>query len=72
MFDEVVEHEDGPHTSIVTKFPLFDETGQVRAVGGIVTDITDRKRLEEEILRISEREQRRIAQDLHDGLGQQN
>ena len=33
-------------------------------------DITERKRLEEEILSISEREQRRIAQDLHDGLGQ--
>lgn len=33
-------------------------------------DITERKRLEKEILSISEREQRRIAQDLHDGLGQ--
>ena len=37
----------------------------------IVTDITERKRLEEEVLHISEREHRRIAQDLHDGLGQQ-
>lgn len=70
-FDEVALHADGPHTSIVTKFPLFDEKGAVQAVGGIVTDITDRKRLEAEILRISEREQRRIAQDLHDGLGQE-
>ena len=34
-------------------------------------DISDRKRLEAEILRISEREQRRIAEDLHDGIGQQ-
>ena len=33
-------------------------------------DITERKRLEEAILEISAQEQRRIAQDLHDGLGQ--
>ncbi len=71
QFDEVAIHKDGPHTSIVTKFPLYDREGQIYAVGGVVTDITERKRLEEEVLRISEREQRRIAQDLHDGLGQQ-
>jgi two-component system CheB/CheR fusion protein len=33
-------------------------------------DITDRRRLEREVLEISDREQRRIGQDLHDGLGQ--
>jgi PAS domain S-box-containing protein len=33
-------------------------------------DITERKRLEHAILEISSREQRRIGQDLHDGLGQ--
>jgi PAS domain S-box-containing protein len=33
-------------------------------------DITERKHLERAILEISEREQRRIGQDLHDGLGQ--
>ena len=33
--------------------------------------ITLRRQLEEEILRISEHEQRRIGQDLHDDLGQQ-
>jgi PAS domain S-box-containing protein len=33
-------------------------------------DITERKHLEKAILEISEREQRRIGQDLHDGLGQ--
>jgi len=35
------------------------------------TQIAMRLRLEEEILRISEHEQRRIGQDLHDDLGQQ-
>ena len=33
-------------------------------------DITERKQLERAILEVSEREQRRIGQDLHDGLGQ--
>ena len=33
-------------------------------------DVTERLELEKEILHATEREQRRIAQDLHDGLGQ--
>lgn len=37
---------------------------------GVVRDITERRRLEHEVLRISEQERRRIGQDLHDGLGQ--
>lgn len=36
----------------------------------IFRDVTDRVRLQKEILEISSREQRRIGQDLHDGLGQ--
>ena len=36
----------------------------------LVRDVTDRRRLEKEILEISSREQIRIGQDLHDGLGQ--
>ncbi len=36
----------------------------------VVRDVTERKRLEKEILEISSREQQRIGQDLHDGLGQ--
>jgi len=41
----------------------------VRLIGQI-HDITERKRLEKEVLEISDREQRRIGQDLHDGLCQ--
>ena len=37
---------------------------------GIIRDITERRRLEQEILQISDQERRRIGQDLHDGLGQ--
>ena len=45
--------------------------GVLEGYQGIIHDITERKRLEEEILEVSTREQRRIGQDLHDGLGQQ-
>ncbi|MEP6662439.1 MAG: response regulator, partial [Verrucomicrobiota bacterium] len=36
----------------------------------ILHDITERRDLEKEIQEISEKEQRRLGQDLHDGLGQ--
>jgi PAS domain S-box-containing protein len=52
-FEEVALHEDGPHTSIVHKFPLHDEQGKIYAIGGIVTDITERKAMER-ALRASE------------------
>jgi PAS domain S-box-containing protein len=42
----------------------------VRYIIASGTDITERKLLERAILDISGREQRRIGQDLHDGLGQ--
>ncbi len=44
--------------------------GGSRNLRGFMLDITKPKRLEKEILEISAREQRRIGQDLHDGLGQ--
>lgn len=58
-----------------TLFPMDLSVSEVRLSDrriftGFVRDITERKRLEKEILEISEREQRRIGQDLHDGLCQ--
>lgn len=47
-----------------------DAAGAIRRIVGTLQDVTERKRLEKEILDISDREQRRIGQDLHDGLGQ--
>src|SRR5262249_14575455 len=52
-------------------FPIRDRTGSLSRVAGIARDVTDRKELEKEILAISEREQQRIGQDLHDDLCQQ-
>lgn len=50
--------------------PLIDEEGRIR--GGVVvyTDISSRKLMEKQIAEISDREQRRIGQDLHDTLCQ--
>jgi len=70
LCDEVAYHDDGPHIRFATRFPLRDSDGKIYAIGGIITDVTERRQLEEELLRISEREQQRIAEDLHDGLGQ--
>ena len=46
------------------------DDGRPWFIHGVGFDITERKSLEEAILDISAREQQRIAQDLHDGLGQ--
>lgn len=46
------------------------ELGEETIFTGIVRDISERRRLEKEILNVSEEERRRIGQDLHDGLGQ--
>ncbi len=46
------------------------EVGGRKIFTAIIRDISDRLALEQEILKVSELEQRRIGQDLHDGLGQ--
>jgi PAS domain S-box-containing protein len=50
---------------------VIEQAGKPAEVEGIARDITERKRLEMEILEISNREQRRIGHDLHDGVCQQ-
>jgi PAS domain S-box-containing protein len=51
-----------------TMLPGAEQSSSYIISSGI--DITERKELERTILEISAREQRRIGQDLHDGLGQ--
>jgi PAS domain S-box-containing protein len=48
-FEEVAPHDDGLHTYISIKFPLFDASGEPYAVCGISTDITERKRTEDKL-----------------------
>jgi PAS domain S-box-containing protein len=50
--------------------PMRDETGAVVARLGLIRDITEQKRLEHALLEASNREQRRLGYELHDGLGQ--
>jgi PAS domain S-box-containing protein len=50
---------------------VIDRNGQPFELEGTARDITERRRLEREILEISNREQRRIGHDLHDGVCQQ-
>ena len=49
----------------------IENNGGLVEVEGVARDITERKHLEREILEISNREQRRIGHDLHDGVCQQ-
>lgn len=50
---------------------LVKQEGSAPEVESVARDVTERKRLEREILQISNREQRRIGHDLHDGVCQQ-
>jgi PAS domain S-box-containing protein len=57
---QAIEHEeewlreDGVHTFLTVKFPIFDAFGNVEGTGAIGTDITERKRAEKELLAAKE------------------
>ena len=65
--EDVARYEDGLHTRIVQKFPLFTAEGKIYAIGGVVTDITDRKR-EESALRYSEENHRLVVETAPDAV----
>lgn len=50
-FEETALLDDGLHTYISIKFPLHDADGEAYAVCGISTDITEKKRSAEELVR---------------------
>ncbi|HVN97421.1 MAG TPA: PAS domain S-box protein [Syntrophorhabdaceae bacterium] len=51
QIEEVADLEDGRHIFLANKFPLVDANGKTFGVGSISHDITERKRMEEELRR---------------------
>jgi PAS domain S-box-containing protein len=71
-YETVRRRKDGKLIHIsVTVSPIRDADGKIIGASKVARDITERKRLETEITEISNREQQRIGQDLHDGLCQE-
>lgn len=52
--EEMVSPEGEPCTFYTVKFPVFDPQGSLIGVGGFITDITERKRLEAERITLKE------------------
>ena len=56
QFEEEVPQDDGMvHTLMTYKFPVADENGKVFAIGGVSSDVTERKQLEDELSESKER-----------------
>jgi PAS domain S-box-containing protein len=53
---EVVPHDDGLHSWLVSKFPILNESGEPMMVGGVGVDITEREQAESKL-----RELQRLA-----------
>jgi PAS domain S-box-containing protein len=79
-FETIRMQKDGKLLNIsLTISPIKDETGRVIGASKVARDITDRKRAEEarknaeisaKLLHVQDAERRRIARELHDGVGQ--
>jgi PAS domain S-box-containing protein len=75
--EEYLPHDDGLHTYLSVKFPVYDEHGATSGVGAISTDIMEVKKAQDQLRRLSgsimanqEKERSYIARELHDELGQ--
>jgi PAS domain S-box-containing protein len=69
--EEVVDTEQGLHTYWLIKFPLFNAVGQLYAICGIATDITERTvvaRLKDEFMAIVSHELRTPLTSIHTAL----
>jgi PAS domain S-box-containing protein len=75
--EERIPHDGSTHVYLSVKFPLYDEQGTATGVCGISTDITELKKAQEQLRRLSgsimagqEKERAAVARELHDELGQ--
>ena len=66
QYEETMHEAGGESVSLVIKFPVFGAAGEMTGVGGVVTDISDLKRTEQEL-----REQRALLAEAQKvaGLG---
>jgi signal transduction histidine kinase len=63
------QYSHGNRHWLITTFPMVERSGRnLQGLAGI--DITQRRLVERELLRVSDAEKNRIGSDLHDGLGQ--
>lgn len=70
--EEVAELPDGTHTFISAKFPVYNSEGEIKYLGGIATDISDRKKFEkslQEAVRVREEVLAIVSHDLRNPLG---
>jgi len=64
-----VQYSHGNRHWLITTFPMVERNGRkLEGLAGI--DTTQRRLVEQELLRVSDAERSRIGGDLHDGLGQ--
>jgi signal transduction histidine kinase len=75
--EEAMPPPDGLRTYLSVKFPLYNEQGAPTGLCGIATDITELKKAQDQLRRLSgsimanqEKERKAIARELHDELGQ--
>ncbi len=70
-FETLRRRKDGSLVELLlTISPTRDAAGKVSGASAIAQDITERKRLEKELLEMSSKERRSLGHELHDGLGQ--
>ena len=63
--------QDGKESFVeILASPFYDRRGGFSGIIEVMRDITERKRLENEIISISEQERQRIGQELHDDVAQ--
>jgi PAS domain S-box-containing protein len=71
QYEETLHLPAGRRTGLFTVTPIADSGGRFNQLLGVMHDLTASRRLERQLLEISDRERARIGQDLHDDLCQQ-
>jgi PAS domain S-box-containing protein len=56
---EVVPHDEGLHSWLVSKFPILNESGEPMMVGGVAVDITEREQAEGKLRELQRLEHQR-------------